>query len=299
MESRGSPVFSEENVAIQCRRILCTILPYWPASVLSIAAGMKARSLAGLGLHSFVDLLPWTLVAGEVCLSAWLFSGIKFRSARYVGITVSVGFAIVALVKMVNGVNSCGCFGELDVQPATALFIDLSLIGCLWYGVDRRWPQVFRCNNAVTGVAAITLSLAIALGACSHPMHQSMSRLITARGPESRYVDVNTWVGRQFPLDLEISSVTDFSQGQWTAILYQDSCTKCQEFLEAIVKAPHSRILFIEFPPHSNKRRDVADGEYWVQFRNPQRWFIPLPQILQLNNGVVQRIGGSPGFDQH
>ena len=87
--------------------------------VLVLAAVLKGQSLLTTPPTGFVDSL-WLNIArveAEFLLGLWLFSGLYPGKARYATLGAFGIFAVVALANGVNGAESCGCFGTVEVSP--------------------------------------------------------------------------------------------------------------------------------------------------------------------------------------
>ncbi|OQY06880.1 MAG: hypothetical protein B6I25_03005 [Planctomycetales bacterium 4572_13] len=59
----------------------------------------------------------------EFALGVWLVSGLFRKASWIVGTLAFLGFIGVTISKIVTGAESCGCFGQITVNPRITLFV--------------------------------------------------------------------------------------------------------------------------------------------------------------------------------
>lgn len=59
----------------------------------------------------------------EFALGVWLVSGLFRKAASIAGSLAFFGFICVTIFKIITGAESCGCFGQIQVDPKITLFI--------------------------------------------------------------------------------------------------------------------------------------------------------------------------------
>jgi hypothetical protein len=75
----------------------------------------------------------------EFALGVWLVSGLFRKAAWSAGLVCYLGFIGVTLTKAITGAESCGCFGQIHVNPwITLAAIDVPLFLLLATNSCRR-----------------------------------------------------------------------------------------------------------------------------------------------------------------
>lgn len=59
----------------------------------------------------------------EFALGVWMVSGLFRKAAWIAGTLAFFGFIFVTIFKIVTGAESCGCFGQIQVDPQITLFV--------------------------------------------------------------------------------------------------------------------------------------------------------------------------------
>lgn len=134
-------------------RLAATILRCAIGSILLASAVGKLLDLPGFAavLGSYDALPGWALtpaagaiVAAELLLAAWLFSGRRLAEAALAAGAMHVAYAGWAATALARGLvlPNCGCFGVFFPRPLTRSTVleDLGIAGaCLvLYGLARR-----------------------------------------------------------------------------------------------------------------------------------------------------------------
>ena len=99
----------------------------------------------------------------EFALGIWLLSGLFRRASWIVGTLAYFGFIIVTIFKIAAGAESCGCFGQIIVDPKITLFamdIPLFLLLVLFRPKGRKllpppWPNPFYMLTVAAPVLAV------------------------------------------------------------------------------------------------------------------------------------------------
>jgi hypothetical protein len=139
------------------------------AAYLLTAAGLKAHALFYKPFAPGSPYLSRTgevaLVYGEVLLALGLFSGWQRERAWLAALATFLTFTVASLTLAVQGYSSCGCFGELHVNPWLTFVADGLLTGALLVlrpaeglvGALRRTVPVGLAVAIVAGVVAAGL----------------------------------------------------------------------------------------------------------------------------------------------
>lgn len=247
------------------------------------------------------------LVAGiEGCLGLWMISGVFERAAWKACVTSLAVFAAFSLAKALNGEESCGCFGRVQVSPVATLILDLGLL----VAVARCQPtsQVREGESSETPARGLShFSLQRVLPAILALVIAIPSALVLS--PGTRVVDVTgiaaegelvvlrpqEWLGQVFPLVPYIDTGDVFSEGNWELLLYHNNCPDCQKALARMVQqsvigvAEQSRQAAIEVPPYGTAGSVVNDRGRVLHRKLSDKydWFVETPLLLSLADGRV------------
>jgi hypothetical protein len=240
------------------------------ALILLAAAALKARQLAtepifGSGLLES----RWFLIAAvefELLFALWLLSTLlpspSGRGAGGEGILtwlLSVAlfsiFACVSLYKALSGYASCGCFGNLQVNPWHTAMFDMVVLCALVYfrpAGAKGLPSPFGKGAGGEGAAARvsvlaqpSARLAIVLGLWflfGVPSALAMSAFAPAALSDAGEIigegnivvlEPEKWIGKRFPLLDYIDSGDKLKAGRWLVFLYEPDCAKCQAVIRS------------------------------------------------------------------
>ncbi len=122
-------------------------------AVLLLAAGLKAWRVihspvampAPLGITGFTPVL----IGWEIFLGLWLLSGALPLAARRTAIGCFAFFGGYACWEALAGKASCGCFGQVHVNPWFTVLLDAAMVAML-IGSSRRGRQALRRDQAAT-----------------------------------------------------------------------------------------------------------------------------------------------------
>lgn len=121
--------------AILCRTFTYAVVSRALALLLLLAAVLKAR---GSGTE-YVPGISWlssprweiTIIEGEGLLGIWLLTGLTPRACRSAALVVFVLLGSVSLYLALDGQGSCGCFGQIRVNPWITLGVDATAVATL------------------------------------------------------------------------------------------------------------------------------------------------------------------------
>ena len=136
------------------------------ALVLLFGAGAKWHELpiinrTGQGLFQ----APWfvfTQIQLEAALAFWLLSGLLPLWSRRAAIAAFTLFALFTAYKALTGADSCGCFGQLKVNPYLTLALDTAILTALLltrkrnafttesHGVSRSQPNQLTTSSSLS-----------------------------------------------------------------------------------------------------------------------------------------------------
>lgn len=135
------------------RRVTARGVPVLVGVILLTAAVLKAHQLATSPTREIsIFTTRWFLIGLvelELALGLWLLSAVYPKQARVAALAVFAGFCSVSLYQALSGEHSCGCFGNLPINPWYTLLFDLAAAAMLW-----RWtPEAFvnKCSEGGVG----------------------------------------------------------------------------------------------------------------------------------------------------
>jgi hypothetical protein len=103
-------------------------------------------------------------------------------------------------------------------------------------------------------------------------------------------LDVESWVGRSFPLLDYVDVGEELKSNRWQVLLYRHDCPRCESALRQLTVDRAMNLAVVSVPPHTaiTKRVDVERDKV-VLGRLPDRgtWILETPTVVELSNGVV------------
>ena len=246
------------------------------AILLIVAAALKAWELA----TSIPDKSSLSIAAilVEAPLALWLLSGRNAAVSIRCALVLFFVFLGVNLTSVHHGTANCGCFGPILVSPLISAGIDgAAILGCL-YVIGGKWgsPRM---------IFALMLGLAALIGA------------VGWLSPDATHNPMQ-WVGRNWPVGMQVDIGDDLTQGRWVVMLYSSECGRCRGALE--IMNDNSKIWRSKTVPvqsaiidadgfESDQKKtgieQVAKG--CLRQEHPQ-W--PLPVFLFMDQGKILRV---------
>jgi thiol-disulfide isomerase/thioredoxin len=258
------------------------------------------------------DIPYWVLIAGiqlELVLGLLLSVGVRTPWIWSAAVALIASFAGISLIRALAGLESCGCFGAIRVNPWITLGIDLAILVafCL---LRRRFFVEAKALSPPYVRGAYFLSAV--MGASSlFILEANRPERLTASTPllaDERLVllDPSEWNGKPFPLSPYLDPKVGILAGRWIVVLYHHDCPKCQEALpeyarlasETGLSGPDG-ILAVEVPPFGARLSISNTGLSHARLSEAREWFVEAPVEIVLEDGVV--IGASlelPSIDQ-
>ena len=240
-------------------------------------------------------LLPFQ-IGGEFGLGLAAILGLYWKHLRRVILAVFAALTSYSALLIMQGEQTCGCFGQLEVDPRWTFAIDAILFSGLFseYLLTRRSTGNLavreRSSSRSLASVVVTLSVLITLGLTWHLRLQSISPdgdLKIAAG--LTILEPEDWVGRIFPLQEYID--IDVSQGGWLVLITRHNCVKCQEAIpkyeELAVHSSYSQIAVISVPPHDRSEDALLAHCRAGRLRDNREWFVETPVEIRLLDGVV------------
>ena len=282
--------------------------------LLLVAAALKGHQLAtepvaGRGLLDS----RWFLIGViefEILFGLWLWGGL---SPGPTWLAALLSFAVlfgVSLWKALSGDASCGCFGNLSVNPWYTLALDFGAILALvrWRpaGAKPRYPLGSRAFS-IRLVAIVVIWLVVGVPAVlAMAAREAWALGVGGALGEGEIVVVEpeAWIGRPFPLLGQIDVRSELSRGMWLVLLFKkDGCSACreavaeyEELAEVFAgRANCPRIALVECSLYGS---DYVSGENcgWTRgyLRSDPKWKVPAPTGLLVDGGHVQQVFADP-----
>lgn len=254
-------------------------------------------------LQSGYGIPRWLTIAAiqaELVVGLLLISGGWRRLAWPATFVLFAAFAAFSLYRALAGYESCGCFGPLKINPWWTLALDAGILTVLvaWrreLTLEPAQPAANRrrwfCAAAYPALSALTLALMVSSGPlqidAATPL-QDDGRLVI--------LEPQTWVGQPFPLSDHIAPHVDFSQGDWTVLLYHHDCPKCQEALpqyeELAASAASAHVLFVQMPPYAHEAFYRPTAATHARLSDEREWFVQAPMEIRVSAGKVVDASG-------
>ena len=275
------------------------IIRYSAAIVLTVAAVLKAVGLTRGDAGDFGPYSVAALVTVEALLAIWLLSGVQVAIAWWTAIALFSLFLLVTGFRVVQGAESCDCFGVIEVDPRITLILDAVILCALLMTIPERSAQPKPSRKRLALFAA-PATVALALGPASLVMHHRAftphKDLLEGATLASLVVlDPEDWVEQSFPLASSLvwnGPPAELSKGVWQVVFFRHDCDKCARELpewERRARAdPAMRVVLIEIAPPKGQSIVSRQSACTLARLDPQRsWFVSTPTHLELRDGVV------------
>lgn len=223
----------------------------------------------------------------EIILGTILIFGCSTRLMKVIVVALGVVFAAISALNLINGVESCGCFGAISISPSLAFVVDILIValGAKWKrsdGPSGNKTQLFIAFGALlpAGVIGYLVYWSYSLTRIGDFGDIATSGLIVVDGTEE-------WVGIQLPLLPYMEQVEEVYSGRWMVFLYSTECGDCELVRERLLKSD-ARLCFCEVPPvkdHSLSHLFLASS-----LDANHDWFVVTPLVYELENGTVKDI---------
>jgi hypothetical protein len=247
------------------------------------------------------------IAGGELLLGLWLLSGAAASRARQVALVTFLVFTAVAAWKTIAGDSSCGCMGRVETKPWHMLIVDTAVVLLLWRvrfdqadiqaGSSRPRAVLtgFASGAAIIGVVAV---FSVDIGRLV-----AVSREKFQRDRPSVVLLPEKWLGQRFPLLDDIDVKKRLETGEWCVVLHRNGCKRCEKAIAELRKVQarertEAGVALIEIPSDGGQDPEQsADLPSWFAGRlgSNKQWVVETPILLRLRDGIVFRIGQSPG----
>jgi hypothetical protein len=286
------------------------------ASVLKIHE-MLVVCIPGWREHGIWESWEFTLlqIPLELCLGIWLVSGLFRKAAWLAGTLAYCFFIFVTLYKGIIGAESCGCFGQVHVNPWLTLgLIDIPMFVLLVLhrpGQDYKllpppWPNTWHAIVFAAPIFATLIFVAPTLTAfkpvCIRP-DESVKPVITLPPVKSADPNAAPAINTQAELWswLQYIDIADqLKSGLVVILMYHHDCSTCATMVPKYdqyyrkMKASGNeemKIAFVAVPPYNEKGPVPADTICLRgKLSDLQKWEITSPYVVALIDGQLIRM---------
>jgi hypothetical protein len=273
--------------------------------LLLLAAGLKAFDLIDqrAGSVSTLTATPYAsivLIIVEIILASWLISGWRWRTARPLMIAWMSALSGISLHKAVSGATSCGCFGQLQVNPWITFSLDLVALLSLVAAPSRRegsLPPWRRWALACSQVLMLAPIVIVLFSPVRRPIPLPPG---TVELEATKWLEEPSW-----SLGSRIDVWEKISKGKWAVLLYGSICKACLATMDSYEElarvwrseAAEAHVAIIdtvgEFDLASHDRDCAAlHGRMELE----PDWYIATPTLVLLVNGRVVQV--SQGYEE-
>lgn len=239
-------------------------------------------------------------IGGELLLGLLFASGLYWHQLRWWAAALFTGFAGYTLYLILQGAESCGCFGPLKVHPWWTFSLDSAIVLGLLFSkrtpepqregqepvvpspplVGRRWIIASLMGVAVLGVTVLFRFV---------DQRNATAEGVSTTSGGMVILEPEKWIGKKLPIADMID--VDLSGGDWIALIYRHDCPVCQvEVLRYEQRAAAGeRIALLEIPPLDGCGRKEKAAKYG-RLHEGHEWIVQTPVEVRLKDGVVTSI---------
>lgn len=239
----------------------------------------------------------------ELALGIWLLSGLFKRASWLVTLGCFALFCGVTLYKALAGFGSCGCFGNVHVNPWITLFaVDLPAVVLLAifrpkFEIQRilhipHWLEPLPKLSVMALVFMIGLS-AVAVNSLVLILNEPT--MVTA---EYEVLEPATWIGKELPILEHIDIGEQLKTGNWLVVLYHHDCPSCADAIPKIENMARDlegnedflQFAFVEMPPHGLTGNNLVGRDSSCvhgKIDAVKEWLVATPVFLILSDKIA------------
>jgi hypothetical protein len=267
--------------------------------VLAVAAFAKLWALWGRRADPSLDssFSEIALINLEF-LCALLLAFDIWRELTWVfGFLLFASFAASNALKVAHGYASCGCFGEVRVNPWLSLSLNLIVLAFMVSFGIRLYPKVAARRQLTYVVRA--LALCGIVGGLYCAVWGGVATLRTGGAKPIGRVTPAEWIGKPLPILDSIDVGTKLKSGSWRLVFFRRACDQCEAEIRRLTQEGQAgsirRLAIIELPANeeiaSTDRTDFVSNFHsgLVGRLDPRmEWIATVPLELHVTNGVVE-----------
>ncbi len=266
------------------------------AGLILLAAGIakifQLLTVPDLGEGFFESRLFLSLgTAAELGLALWLFSGIFKKTAWLVTLLSFVFFLVTTLYRGFIGAASCGCFGNVEVNPWLTIFAFIvPVMFLLLVFRNKRWKW-FNIKSKRYFAIWLVFGAIVVSGVFGYLMANEPAKVTE----NYAVLQPDKWVGEEFGLFGQIDIGDYLRDGKWIIMLYRHDCSECHEAMleysdlanELADAMGRPVFALVEMPPYEDEPI-VMEGSYIEgQLTDEKEWFVATPVMVVIEDGFV------------
>jgi hypothetical protein len=276
------------------------LVRFFVALILLVAASLKAYQLAtepvlgdGLLHARWFNVF---VVEFELFFGTWLIFGMLPKLTWLASVVLFSAFTIVSLFKAVTGETSCGCFGNVTVNPWITAAFDMVVVGLLVY-VRPTTIDCFPIKWLKLSLPLVWLVVAVlaAWFMTSQKTDDFGDVGIVTRdsdGVKTVVLLPKRWIGKTLPIIpyFQVGSENcDLKNDEWIVVLYRPNCVKCKQVMSMIRAKQISNVAYIEVSQEKTSVVTKRDDNN-ICLDDKYNWFFQPPILIQTNNAVVTNV---------
>lgn len=232
-------------------------------------------------------------------LAIWLICGFFKKAGWLLAVLAFTVFIADSLYKAFSGAASCGCFGQVEVNPwITVCLIDLPILIMLIVfrpkGI-KLCPPPWPTFDHFIATAIPTVLLLTAMG-------WTMAKYVPpAQTDDYIYVEKDKWQGNKFEYLNDIDIADQLADGLAVVLFYHNDCPNCIEAMPIysefndIISLSEQKITFafIQLPPYDMEvESPVPAGTNCLlgKLSKERKWLTATPLLVVLEDGVVVKL---------
>jgi hypothetical protein len=244
----------------------------------------------------------------EIALAVLLLANAYQGRLRRITAVVFAGFAVYSLLLASHGGKSCGCFGDLKVDPWSTFAIDsivalgltvpirslaflrarITRSSCpesrLWFAT--KWP-----GGSRIAFTAIVIVSTLAYGLHAYHLRIFAGNILRAEKPVT-ILEPDKWIGKALPISDDIDIT--LPNGDWTIVLHRHDCPACQEVVPKYERLASlgKKVALIELPPYGPA--PAAGACLSGHLAGDRKWFVRTPVEIIVHDGIVKSVNQDP-----
>ena len=249
----------------------------------------------------------------EIALGIWFLSALFKKAAWLTAVLCFSVFSLATLYKGLTGAASCGCFGQLHVNPWITLFaIDLPAVIALTVFRPRlslplRSLSSLREPESIKAVvrqllAPLPSGTRLAVVACLLAGILAVTTTVLAlREPPAitssyEVLEPETWVGKRLPILEYIDISKRLEKGSWLILFHRHDCPDCARAIAGYEQMARDlaanedllQIALIEVPPFGRDPVRRNSSCLLGRLGEEKEWFITTLAVVLLTDRRVE-----------
>ncbi len=263
------------------------------ATVLLVAAGLKAHQLATTpSLGEGILESRWFnifVVEFELLFGIWLIFGLLPKLTWLASVGLFTIFAGVSFFKAISGESSCGCFGEVTINPWLTACFDVGVVGMLWWVRPReiisdlsfeKMKEQCSMRDVVLCVGIYILAGGATYGWIAQMRYENLTEVGQVLHGNTVQLVPETWRGKKLPLLEYVVGANELTAGEKTVLLSRPGCADCETMKQQRL---HDFVLEI-----SRKNSLPQSNTYYLT--HEISWIAETPIVIELSDGVVKNV---------